>query len=165
MSEQNDDYDFTIMLEEAQNYFNAQIRSFDIFRDHGKTILGTSSILVSLFAVFGVTNISSKGTIFYIVAVILIAILYGILMFKSLLASVPKTFHYPIEPSEKEYAKAFLNKSRKDIIKQRIANYLDIIEKNEIYIKERRELAKEITVLLIVIVVFILIVSLFPLIL
>ena len=162
-SKKDDHYDFEIMLQEAQNYFNAQIRTFDVFRDHGKTVLGASSVVVSLFAVFGTSITLGKSALEYALIVIAIAIMYGWLMFNSLLAAIPKTFNYPIEASEQEYAKAFLNKSKKDIVKQRLANYLNVIEKNEVFIQERREKAILITAQLTLIVIFILVASLLPL--
>jgi hypothetical protein len=164
MASKSDDHDFTIMLKEASKYFDAQIRSFDVFRDYGKTVLGTSSVLVSLFAIFGTNKIGVHGSIWYALIIVVIAILYGWLMFNSLLSSLPKTFHYPIEPTEKEYAKAFLNKKKKDILKQQLANYLNIIPKNEILIKQRKNMARFITLQLALIVIFILVVSLLPLI-
>lgn len=155
--------DFEAMLEEAQNYFNAQIRTFDVFRDHGKTVLGASSVVVSLFAVFGTSVVIGKNVFEYALIVIVIAIMYGWLMFNCLLASIPKTFNYPIKSSEQVYAKAFLNKSKKDIVKQRLANYLNVIEKNEVLIQERREKAILITAQLTLIVIFILAISLLQL--
>jgi len=164
MLRKNDNYDFTTMLEEAQKYYDAQIRSFDVLRDHGKTVLGTASVLVSLFAIFGTTNLSNQNSIFYALIIASIAVLYGWLMFKSLLASIPKNIHYPIDATEQEYAKAYLNKNKKDIIKQRIANYLNIIEKNEKFLAERRAWAILITAQLAIIVILILVASLLPLI-
>ncbi len=165
MPAKDDGYDFLVMLEEAQNYFNAQIRSFDAFRDHGKTVLGASSVVVSLFAIFGTVDTLKQDSFYYVLIIIAIAILYGWLMFNSLLASIPKTFHYPIMATEQEYAKAFLGKNKKDIIKQRLANYLDIIQKNEVFIKQRREMMAFITLQLTIVVIFILIASLLPLLL
>ncbi len=80
MPSKNDDYDFSIMLEEAQNYYNAQIRSLDVLRDHGKTVLGSSSVVVTLFAVFGTSIEMGKDISEYAIILLVIGIMYGWLM-------------------------------------------------------------------------------------
>ena len=86
-------------------------------------------------------------------------------MYNSLKAASPISFRYPITATEEEYAKAFFNKSKKDIIKQQLSNYLDIINWNETLKAERKKLSKTITIQLSLIVIIILIESLMPILL
>lgn len=152
-----DNLDYKAMLEEAQSYYNSQIRSFDVLRDHAKTILGVASVLVSIFATFGKLSNSISQSGYYGIIIISIVIIYIWLIIKSLVGVIPRRIHYPIFPEYEEYKKAFLGKDEKDIIKQKLSNYLNIIPKNEMIIQERRSLEKLITIQLAIIVVLILI--------
>ena len=80
--EENHNYDFITMLEEAQLQFNAQLRSFDVLRDHAKTILGIASILVPVFSAFVAIAESHKSIAYYFILVIT-GILYALLIIAS----------------------------------------------------------------------------------
>jgi cobalamin synthase len=149
--------DFLTMLEEAQKYYETQVRSLDILRDHAKTILGAASILVSVFATFGAMTASDTKPSYYAWIILLLLVLYGWLMVNSLAATAPGLFYHPIVPTEKEYSKAFLGKNERDIVKQRLANYLAAIPKNERIIEKRRNLGRLLTIQLGIMVVIILI--------
>jgi archaellum biogenesis protein FlaJ (TadC family) len=163
MAKKSDRYDYITMLDEAQKFYETQVRSFDIWRDHAKTILGIASVLVSLFATFGTIHNSISNSGYYALVVVVIAILYLWLMIKSLVAATPGLIHHPIKPDKKIYEEVFLNKKEDDIVLQKLANYLNVIPQNAEVIEKRRRVGRFITIQLAVIVILMLLSTLIQL--
>ncbi len=157
MPTNSDNYDYTVMLDEAQKYYEVQIRSFEILRKHAETVLGIASVLISLFATFGITNILCHKFDIHTLIIIAITLFYGFLIAKSLATVLPGLIQYPIAPTAKSYAKAFLNKNKLNIIKQKLSDYLSVIIENEKILRERRKSGKLITILLAINIMLILI--------
>lgn len=158
MSE-NDLYDFTTMFNESQIKLNRQFTSINTFRDYSKTVVGYSSVIISLFATLKITSVPNNGQIQYFSILGLIGVLYIWLVITGIQAFFPETITGSISPSYEEYKKAFLGKEKKDILKQQISNYLNAIEINEPLILKKRNLCFRLSILFSGIVVLILLES------
>jgi hypothetical protein len=85
MTETSSNYDFTTMLEEAQDELKRQFASMSSLREHGKIILGSSSVIVSLFTLFRIssTRIDSDFLLLYFFIIGFMALSYFLLMYFS----------------------------------------------------------------------------------
>jgi hypothetical protein len=157
-----DNPDLTTMLAEAQKAFEAQVRSVDILRDHGKTMLGVSSLLVTLFTTFGVTDLPQDHFLatLYTITIVVIAALYIWLIVENLEAILPQKIWRPIEPLEQEYIDAFYKKTQAEVLLQSVSNYLNIIPRNKVIIDQMFRASRRITALFAAIFILIVLLSL-----
>ena len=159
---QNDLYDFTTMLDEAQRKLDRQFESVRVLRDHAKIVFGASSVIVSLFAVLKTANISQDRICIYTTVLIAIAVLYICLTITGTMAIFPETITGPIKAKYDEYEKAYEGKTKKKILLQQISNYLNVIDENEEKIIKQRRWSFAVSCLLPLIVVLIIILGLIP---
>lgn len=145
MAETPSNYDFTTMLEEAQDKLKRQFAAMSSLREHGKIILGSSSIIVSLFTLFriSVTHINPDFMFLYFSIVGFMALSYSLLMYFSIKATLPYPLEHAIEPKWETYVDLFKNESERDILEIRVYAYLTAIKNNESTIIKQYEISKK----------------------
>ena len=95
------------MISEAQNQLERQFKSSAVLRDHAKTIIGVSSVVVSFFATFKIfDNAAIKSNTVLVIVFSFIALIYGILMVLAIRAASPFALNAPIKPDLKNYVEA-----------------------------------------------------------
>lgn len=159
-------FDVKVMLEEAKSKLERQYSSVDTLKDHAKTMLGASSIVISLFGVLQSNlNIQQDKIDVYIVIISIAATLYLILSVINIIALLPYKINGPIEASMEEYKAAFLGKSDREIIKIQVVAYLNAIQTNQDVVERKKKLSVVISIMLPVIVILLVaagLVSLIP---
>ncbi len=137
-------YDFTTMLEEAQLKLERQFSAMKILREHGQLILGSSSIVVSLFTLFKIasTQVQPRYAIWYLISIIVMAFLYGRLMYLCIKAVLPYPLEHAIDPTWETYATAFKDETDRTILERRVYAYLTAIKNNEHTIIKQYEISK-----------------------
>ena len=145
MTESTSNYDFTTMLEEAQLKLDRQFSSMKTLREHGQLIFGSSSIIVSLFTLLKIiyTQIKPEFIVVYIFLITLMALLYCLLMYFSIKATLPYPLEHAIEPTWKTYAEAFKDEEVRTILERRVYAYLTAIGHNEETIIKQYEISKK----------------------
>ena len=162
MIESIDDYDFTTMLEEAQLKLDRQFASMGVLRDHGKLILGSSSIIVSLFTLFKIasTQIKPEFLFCYLLLIVLMAISYCLLMFFSIKTVLPYPLEHAIDPTWETYVEAFKDEVKRTILERRVYAYLTAIKNNEHTLVEQYKISKKLNWLMTMLVIIIIVVAL-----
>jgi hypothetical protein len=153
---ENINFDLSTMFGEVQNQLERQFKSSAVLRDHAKTIIGVSSVVVSFFAtfkIFGDTTI--KSNTFLIIVFLFIALIYGILMVLAIRAASPFALNAPIKPDLKNYIEAYADKDEKTIVANQINLYLRAIQENEPIIKHQAILSNIVDYLLCAVVVLV----------
>lgn len=145
MSKTQSNYDFTTMLEEAQDKLKRQFAAMSSLREHGKIILGSSSVIVSLFTLFRIstTTINSKFLLLYFLIIGFMALSYSLLMYFSIKAILPYPLEHAIEPKWETYVDLFKNESERDILERRVYAYLTAIKNNESTLLKQYEISKK----------------------
>jgi len=145
MTESKSNYDFTTMLEEAQDKLKRQFASMSSLREHGKIILGSSSIIVSLFTLFRIssTRINPDFIILYFFIIGFMALSYSLLMYFSIQAILPYPLEHAIEPKWETYVDLFKNESERDILERRVYAYLTAIKNNDGTLIKQYEISKK----------------------
>lgn len=143
----NSNYDFTIMIDEAKQKINRQFSSMDILRNHGKLILGSSSIFISLFTLFKITSYKIKPEYLwlYIILIAITAFLYCQLVYYSIKVALPVPLEHALKPTWETYAKAIKNEEERTILERLAHQYLVAIGHNEKTIADHYKLAKDLT--------------------
>jgi hypothetical protein len=150
------------MFEEAQNQLSRQFRSSATLRDHAKTIIGVSSVVVSFFATFRVFDNALVNYDCRIISMFLfIAFAYGALMILAIKAANPIALEGPINPTLKNFEKAYADKDEKTILSNQITLYLRAIEKNNKIIRNQHKLLTAVNYLLALTVILIVIATVF----
>jgi uncharacterized membrane protein len=152
------------MLEEAKLKLERQFKSMEILRDHGKLILGSSSIFISLFTIFKITSYQIKPDflILYFTFIVAMAFLYCRLIYFSIEVALPYPLQHAIKPTWEEYASAFKDEKERTIFERLVHQYLLAIGNNEEKLKEKYKIARKLTwcmVALLIIIILIAIVA------
>lgn len=150
---------YKTMFDEAEKQLERQIKSFANLRDYAKTIISISSVIVSFFAIFKSENIYSSD--FYKILFIITILVYGILMFLSIIAVKPHPIDTAINPNIDDYVKAYSGRTEFEIASIQIQLYLRAINSNEKALIEKNELSNIISIILASMVFLILMASLF----
>ena len=161
MTETISNYDFTTMLEEAQSKLERQYASMKTLREHGKLLLGSSSVIVSLFTLFKITSTQIKQDymIYYLLIIGIMAISYVLLMCFSIMATLPYPLIHAIDPTWETYVQAFKDETPRVILERRVYAYLKAIEHNEKTLIKQYEISKKLNVYMIVVVVAIIVLA------
>ncbi|HUH98952.1 MAG TPA: hypothetical protein VLZ89_16445 [Anaerolineales bacterium] len=153
---ENENLGLQTMLDDAQMQLEREFASSSSLKDHAKTIIGVSSVVVSFFATFKVfDNVVSQSNTPLIILLILIGLVYGALMIFAIKAASPFALHAPIEPNIENYTTAFAYKDERIILSHQINAYLKAILKNKDVIEKQSKLTNLINILLGVVVVLI----------
>jgi hypothetical protein len=146
MAEKTLNYDFTVMLEEAQDKLKRQFASMNSMREHGKLMLGSSSVVVSLFTLFKVSSVHIKENfvLFYFILVALMAFFYFLLVYFSIKATLPNSLEHGVHPSWEYYTEQFMNQTDRLILERRTYLYLSAIKNNEVKLEDQYEISKNI---------------------
>lgn len=133
MTKSTPNYDFTTMLEEAQLKLDRQFASMKTLREHGQLILGSSSIIVSLFTLLKIasTQIEPRFAFCYFALIVLMAVLYSRLMYLCIKAVLPYPLEHAIDPTWETYVLAFKDETDRTILERRVYAYLTAINNNE----------------------------------
>jgi len=153
---ENVNFSLSTMISEAQNQLERQFKSSSVLRDHAKTIIGVSSVVVSFFATFKIfDNAAIKSNTVLVIVFSFIALIYGILMVLAIRAASPFALNAPIKPDLKNYVEAYADKDEKTIIANQINLYLRAIQENEPVIKRQAILSNIVDYLLCGVVVLV----------
>lgn len=136
-------YDFIVMFEEAQDKLKRQFAAMNTMREHGKLILTSSSIVVSLFAFFKISSIQIKDGFLlpYILLVGVIAFFYFMLMYYSINATLPNKLEHGVFPDRDYYMELFLDETDRKILNNRLSLYLTAIKNNEARIEKQYKIS------------------------
>ncbi|MGB2965533.1 MAG: hypothetical protein WBB69_16280 [Anaerolineales bacterium] len=160
MNKTDTNYDFITMFEEAQSKLERQFSSMESLRTHGKLVLGSSSIIVSLFSSIKLTSTTIKleFILHYLVLIIFMTVFFLFLTYYSMKSILPYPLEHAIEPTWKTYIDAFLDENKRTILKRRVYAYLKAIKNNEDTLIKQYEISKKLNVyfaLMIVLIIFI----------
>ncbi|MBL8078327.1 MAG: hypothetical protein JNM55_10235 [Anaerolineales bacterium] len=161
MIEKTPNYDFTVMLEEAQDKLKRQFASMNTMREHGKVILGSSSIIVSLFALFKISTYQIKTDFIslYFILIGLMAFFYFLLIYFSITATLPNSLKHAILPTWEYYTEIFKDQSDRAILENRVYLYLNAIKENESKLENQYEISKNLNRYMILLVATVLLVA------
>jgi hypothetical protein len=139
-------YDFTIMFEEAQDKLKRQFASMNVMREHGKLMLGSSSIVVSLFTLFKISSahIKENFVLLYFFLVALMALFYFLVVYFSIKATLPNSLEHGIEATWEYYTEQFMNQTDNLILQRRTYLYLEAIKNNQPMLESQYEVSKNI---------------------
>jgi len=144
------------MFDEAKNQLARQFKGSAVIRDHAKTIIGVSSVVVSFFATFKIfDNTTVQSDSYLILLFSIIALIYGILMILAIRAASPISLEAPINPTLDNYIEAYADKDERTILSTQINLYLRAIEKNNKIIKDQIRLSKLVDYLLGLVIILI----------
>jgi hypothetical protein len=153
---ENTNLGLSVMFEEAKNQLSRQFKGSATLRDHAKTIIGVSSIVVSFFATFKIFDDAKiNANIYLILLFLFIALTYGILMVLAIKTASPIALEAPINPTLEDYIEAYADKDERTILSNQINLYLKAIEINNKIIKKQRCLSVCVDYLLGIVVVLI----------
>lgn len=161
MVKKTPNYDFTVMLDEAQDKLKRQFASMNALREHGKLMLGSSSVIVSLFTLFKIssTHIKTDFTLIYIILIAFMALFYFLLIYFSISATLPNSLEHAILPTWKYYTDIFIDKTDREILENRVYLYLCAIENNESKLENQYKISKNINECMIALVATVLFVA------
>jgi hypothetical protein len=153
-------YDFTTMLEEAKLKIDRQFASMGVIRDHGKLILGSSSIILSLFTFLKITSyqVKSEFLILYIVILLVMAIAFCRLIYFSIKVALLYPLEHAIDPTWETYIEVFKDEEERTILERLVHQYLIAITNNEVKLTKQYDIAIKLTwnmVMLIIIIIVI----------
>ncbi len=154
----NTNFGLSTMFDEAQKQLGRQFKGSAVLRDHAKTIIGVSSVVVSFFATFKIfDNAAIKSNILFVSLFFLIALVYGILMILAIRAATPFSLEGPINPKLEVYSEVYADKDERTILANQVNLYLNAIHENEKVIKEQSRLSNIVDYLLGIVVILIII--------
>lgn len=163
MIKNNSNYDFTTMLDEAQSKLERQFASMKSLREHGKLILGSSSIIVSLFTLFKIssTYVKTEFIFCYLLLVGFMALSYCLLMYFSVKATLPYPLEHALEPTWKTYVEAFKDENDRTILERRVFAYLKAINNNETMLLQYYGVSKKLNWYMTMVIISIIFTALF----
>jgi hypothetical protein len=163
MMEKTFNYDFMTMLEEAQDKLTRQFASMSALREHGKLILGSSSVIVSLFSLFKISSTSVKPefTLAYTLLIFLMALFYFLLMYFSMKSVLPYPLEHAIDPTWETYATEFKEETDRTILEKRVYAYLAAIKNNESTLIKQYEISKKLNWYMTALILTIIVVAFF----
>ena len=120
------DFDIQAALEEAKLTMADATDSIRTIKDSAKTIFNAASIIIALFGVFQVFSADipvGKENVFSLLLIIILA-LYLALIVLCLYVLMPMKWWGPIDANWDEYARAYFDKSHRDVLLMKLSSYL-----------------------------------------
>jgi hypothetical protein len=135
-------------VDEAKSYYKSQDKAIDSIKTTARTIFSSASLVVSLlgasqiFAAQPQPGASAAPSPWFNYAIIAVVASYVIAMIFSLRTQLPVEFITPIKMDLEVIDADLVGKSKEDVQKQQLVNYLNAIENNRETIKQRKRWVK-----------------------
>ena len=150
----NEDFGLDISIELMKRSFTAQGSGIDSMKATARTLLGASSIIVSLLATLNLINIQPKVEWIWLHYLILIlaGIAYAIQMYQCIAVLSPITMKSPIKEDWDLLYKSFTDMSKIEIKRKQLDVYLRAIKENKPIVSKVRDRTTRASWLLMVVV-------------
>lgn len=140
-TEKNDiEYGYQVMYDESNSRLQEQYESIKTLRGISIAFFGFSSLLISLSNPIDLIDPLYPNITCQNLLVIGALIFYLLLIIFCLFVIYPAEMKGPVSPTLEELAKAFGNKTKVEVLKQRVINCLYAIELNEKTLTMRKNL-------------------------
>jgi hypothetical protein len=151
-----DTFGLTVMLEESKYYLDLQYTNVDSIKATGRTIFGSSSLILSLIGTFQlIIGLSSPISLFILIITL---ILYIILVAIALQSILPISLKSPAEITIKNLTESYYQESKSTILSNRFYSYVSAVEQNEIIISKLTK-NTQVTAYLLITIIFLLTLS------
>jgi len=138
----NNNYDFTVVLPEAQEKLNRQFNSVTKLQDFAKSMFGVSSIAMSLFSTIISIQEGWFSSTVNIILFILTIIIYTMLTFFNVKSILPVSLKHALKPTWEIYSKVAYKNSAEGSNAMLVFQYLEVIKDNENILIEQYERSK-----------------------
>lgn len=119
----------TLALEEMRLEYQQVSQSSDVLDNKASAMLGASSLILGLL---GVLQISAAAPSLYLqIGKAVIAVLYLLMLWLTIKAIFPRTFHAPIQADWSVLSEHLLTKNERDATLKLISGYVEQIEYNK----------------------------------
>lgn len=130
--------DLKLSIDELRGLFNRQYSIISITRDIAKTILGSTSVIVSIVITLTTIRQTSLENIeIYNIVALIAGVLFILLIGITVYLLMPSPLLGPIKPSAAVLENFYVDKPSRAVMLQLISAYLNIIGVNEKTIKKR----------------------------
>lgn len=135
---------YQISIEEVQENLTRQYETIGALRAIARTFLTAASLIFAFIGIFQLTLAPSQGpfVIVHNIILVLILVLYVLLVGTCTAVISPAEMKGPIDPTWPEIYKAFLNKAEEELLRTRLAAYLNAISLNDELLDKRNKLTK-----------------------
>ena len=158
-------FGYEIVIAEMKYLLEQQYQGIAATKSTAQHILSAASLIIALIGALQLLNVQvdAKWTIPYCGLVIFSILFYVALMICCVLVIRPAQVYTPTSANWDELYEKFVgNQDDLDILKQQLANYLNVLRLNESIVTTRRKLATAASILLPIIVIILFTLSVIP---
>lgn len=157
------DMDVIISIEDASKGLELQFSGMDMLKTNARTVFSAASLVTSLVAALQIFRPVSVPILpLYIALLVIGTALYVGLIALCIRVMSPVELKTPIEIKWDTFKADYFQKDDRELLLQRLSNYVNAHEANAPILDKRIEQTKAVSELLVVLIIYLLIVSIIP---
>jgi hypothetical protein len=128
-----EEFGLLISIASMEKSLREQIEGIDSMKSTARTLLGATSLIVSLLGTLQLINASvvEKHILTFNSLLFLSMLIYGVQFILCVLLLYPKDYYSPIEANWDILYKGYIKKEKADILRQQLSNTLNAIKNNK----------------------------------
>jgi len=131
---ENDNFDIETSIDQSEKFLHEQFDSVKNIKDHQKSLLSSVSIIIAVSTL--IIKYLTEEIFIDPLMIFGLGALFAFMVVVYSFSIMPVELQTPIKISYKIFEKIFFNKSKKEILENKLRNYVDVIDNNELIIKQ-----------------------------